>query len=664
MLGLVPGRVGSAPAGQGEGMFPVFQRASARNILVAIWLVVATPPAVAADSDWLTAREAFRRGDDAGLLAASQALAGSPLAAYGDYWMLWRRLKEASPADIRAFLALEQGSYLAEKLRTEWLRQLGRRQDWELFLQEYPALIDPTDSELRCLRLQAGLASGDTGGLGAARDTLWLTAKDQLAACDPVIEAMQTHGVIGEEDRWRRLRLALEAGASASGLARHLLRGLGVELGAEALKSIQDQPEAFIATADLSRRDQRELAAWAYGRWARRDFFPAAGQLEAQAESLAEQAPLAWRQVALAAARNFDPDVETWFARSERAEWTDNHREIRLRQLVRQGNWTVYSEQYGRLPQRLRDSRAWLYWQARALQAQGGRARANEARNLYNRLARDDDYYGLLAREAGGSAPAAVRSGHAGDADRERLAAHTGFRRAFALHALGQRWEAASEWNWAVRTADERLLLAAAERANELGWLDRSIYAAERAGELAGSQLLYPMPFRDVARSNAEAMSLDEAWIYGLIRQESRFVNVARSTAGAGGLMQLMPGTAQWVTGRLGIPWTPDMVNDVEQNIRLGTYYLNHVLAELGHPVLATAGYNAGPRRALEWQPGVEMEATRYIESIPFSETRDYVKKVMTNAVHYARILGQGETRLGTRLGMIPARTPTTIEGP
>ena len=164
--------------------------------------------------------------------------------------------------------------------------------------------------------------------------------------------------------------------------------------------------------------------------------------------------------------------------------------------------------------------------------------------------------------------------------------------------------------------------------------------------------------------SLSEDRALDSAWVYGLMRQESRFVPNASSVVGAGGLMQLMPTTAQWVSAKLGEPYRPEAVNDPEQNIRMGTFYLSHVLESLGHPVLATAGYNAGPRRAREWQDETELDATRYIESIPFSETRDYAKKVMTNAVHYARAFGQGETRLSARLGAIPPRPVTVIEGP
>lgn len=627
-------------------------------------LALALPvPALAGDSDWLAARDAFRKGDDAALQVAVQNLQGSPLAVYGEFWQLWRRLKDAPAADIEAFLQREKGSYLADKLRGEWLRQLAKQQDWPQFRRQFPKLVDASDNEFLCLRLQSELADDDSSGLAAAREPLWFTAKDQLAACNPVLDAMQRSGVISEEDRWLRLRLALDA--NAAGLARYLLAGFGTELSAADLKRIQDAPADYLAQTGLGRRDQRELAAWALGRWARTDFFNALAWLQARPpEDFGEQQAVAWRQIALAAARRFDPEAETFFARSEAAWWPDAQREIRLRLLVRGGRWNEFLEQYDALPKVLRDSRIWRYWQARALKA-GDLQFAS--RRAFARLSTEEDYYGLLAAEQLGQTMGAVtRQIELSEDDRARLTRHAGFQRAFALQALAQRWEAASEWNWAVRTADDRLLLAAAERAERVGWYDRAIYAAERTKTLHDARYRYLAPYREVTRGYARELGLDEAWVYGLIRQESRFVTSARSSAGAGGLMQLMPTTAQWVANRLGVAYHAEMTNAVGDNVRLGTYYLRHVLDSLGHPVLATAGYNAGPRRAREWQGDAVLEGARYVESIPFSETRDYVKKVMTNAVHYARAFGEGETRLSVRLGDIPARvmTPVPIEGP
>ncbi|MFN3587663.1 MAG: lytic transglycosylase domain-containing protein, partial [Moraxellaceae bacterium] len=216
------------------------------------------------------------------------------------------------------------------------------------------------------------------------------------------------------------------------------------------------------------------------------------------------------------------------------------------------------------------------------------------------------------------------------------------------------------------RGADARLRLVAAAAANQAGWYDRAIFAADRTKQMHNYNLRYLAPYREVTRGYAQELGLDEAWIYGLIRQESRFVTSARSGVGASGLMQLMPATAQWVANRVGLKYHAGMVNEVGVNVRLGTYYMRHVLDSLSsQPVLATAAYNAGPGRARQWQPvDRSMEAAIYVESIPFLETRDYVKKVMTNAVAYSQVFGQNRLTLTERLGIIPPRNPQPVEGP
>ncbi|MGA0025190.1 MAG: lytic transglycosylase domain-containing protein, partial [Burkholderiales bacterium] len=156
----------------------------------------------------------------------------------------------------------------------------------------------------------------------------------------------------------------------------------------------------------------------------------------------------------------------------------------------------------------------------------------------------------------------------------------------------------------------------------------------------------------------ANQLDLDEAWVNGLIRQESRFIVRARSSAGASGLMQLMPATARWVAGKIGLRnWHWSKVTEVDTNISLGTYYLRHVLDTLdGSPVLASAAYNAGPGRARGWRADDGMEAAIYAESIPFSETRNYVKQVMANSSYYAHNFSRQLQSLKARIGVIEPR--------
>ena len=149
---------------------------------------------------------------------------------------------------------------------------------------------------------------------------------------------------------------------------------------------------------------------------------------------------------------------------------------------------------------------------------------------------------------------------------------------------------------------------------------------------------------------------LDEAWGLGLVGQESRFSIDARSDAGARGLMQRMPRTARWVARKIGlVTYQAGNVAEIETNITLGTGYLKMVLDDLGHEVLASAAYNAGPRRAQGWLDAKPLEGAIYVETIPYGETRRYVKKVMANAVIYAALLGGPRVSLHARLGMIPA---------
>jgi soluble lytic murein transglycosylase len=239
-----------------------------------------------------------------------------------------------------------------------------------------------------------------------------------------------------------------------------------------------------------------------------------------------------------------------------------------------------------------------------------------------------------------------------------------GFQRALRLIALGLRSEGVREWNFTLRDLDgDRALLAAAQWACEREVWDRCINTSDRTRAEVDLAQRYPMPFRGEVTAHARAIDLDPAYVYGLIRQESRFVMDARSSVGASGLMQLMPATARWTARKIGLDFRPSMVTDRDVNIRLGTSYLKLVLDDFeGHMALGAAAYNAGPNRPRRWRDGPALEAAAWIENIPFGETRDYVKKVLSNAVVYGALLGDGapslKRRLGGPIGPRPAGAP------
>ncbi|MGZ8258583.1 MAG: transglycosylase SLT domain-containing protein, partial [Methylotenera sp.] len=243
------------------------------------------------------------------------------------------------------------------------------------------------------------------------------------------------------------------------------------------------------------------------------------------------------------------------------------------------------------------------------------------------------------------------------------IASQPAIKRALEFQRLDMRWEAKAEWVWATRNFDDQQLLAAAEYAARQKWYDIAIITADNTRQTHDFNLRYPTPYRELIHASASNENLDEAWVYGLTRQESRFMHYAKSGVGASGLMQLMPTTAKWAAQRMGIrSYSNDMIHKVNTNIEIGTYYMRHILDLMGgQAVMATAAYNAGPSRAKRWMASEPLEAAIYIETIPFEETRNYVQKVMANANFYAPRLGTKIQTLKSRLGTIPGSSKPEI---
>lgn len=187
-----------------------------------------------------------------------------------------------------------------------------------------------------------------------------------------------------------------------------------------------------------------------------------------------------------------------------------------------------------------------------------------------------------------------------------------------------------------------------------MGWHDRAIFAIETTRSLPNVALAYPMPYQSAIVSYSQRFGIDPAWVYGIIRQESRFQASAKSGVGAGGLMQVMPNTAKEVARKLGEPYNASNITHGDTNIRYGTFYLSDIFGQLSsNPALATAGYNAGASKARRWQPDFgSLPADQYVESIPYPETRGYVKAVMENTANYGVLLGEQQS-ISQRMGTI-----------
>lgn len=643
--------------------------------LSSLFFSLCVPVVWAADEDVLSAQQAAARRDLNGLALAQQRLDGSVLQMYPDYWRLNLDLANLQPRTILEFAQRFPQAALTEKLAADYAEIKAKQGQFEA-VRQVASLVQNPDLSERCALTAAQVAGGDTLALTALRDLVWLKTDKLPDTCQTVNQQLQSSQLLTAAQKQQRLWTLLRVGQVSAAI--DAAAASGVAFSNEQLAATAANAEAQLSVPVQNSTDQA-LFVYALARVAERSPELAAQNLSRLADSLpTDLRRYAYRVLAMSSTgrwvvnNGFDSRTVGWFDQSMGYGWSDEEAELYARHAVRHGAWESVLRALDSMTFDTQQKREWQYWFARASEQRDDPKNKQIANYFYQALASETDYYGLLARDRLGVVTNSLpKNDTPSEQDRNRMENNVHFQRAFALRAVNADAALASrEWNWAVYQAnvlqDEGMILAAAERADRIEWYDRAIYASERTSTVFNPSIRFPLPYREQVLSYSQQVGLDAAWAYGLMRQESRFIINARSHVGAGGLMQIMPDTGRWIARRLGDTYSQAKLNEMNTNIRYGTFYLSHVLQQLSSsPVLATAGYNAGPTRAKRWQPlNAPLSADQYTESIPFLETRDYVKNVMTNAVHYALILNQGQQSIGARMGVIPTQTRAAIEGP
>ena len=643
----------------------------------------AVPTVPAADAPIVEAREALRKNDRPRLAAlkASTAAAGHPLASWVDYWELNARLATASVAEVDGFLSRWSGTYVEDRLRNDWLLELGRRRDWGTFAREFPRFKMNDDREVTCYALLTQHQAG-ADVRQAARDA-WYAQRDADDGCQLLARTLFEAKQLSVAEVWQEVRLSVENNRPRPARAAAALLG---EEPAKAVGQIFDSPARWLAhRKPTAQPEDRQLRTVAVIRLAANDPEAAANELgQPWAAALpANLKAAAWGVVGKQAALKLQPEAAGWYRRAfehqrasqEPTPWSDDTLAWGVRAALRSasGNaqrWALVQDAVGAMsPQEQKDA-AWVYWSARAQQglaardASGDEARA-AARQLMQSIASPLSFYGKLASEDLGQRPSLPATpAPPSTAEREAAANVPGLRRGLHMISLGLRSEGVREWNFTLRGMADRELLAAAQLACEREVWDRCINTSDRTRAEINLAQRFPTPFRQDVVAAARQIGLDPAYVYGLIRQESRFIMDARSHVGASGLMQIMPATARWTAKKIGLDFRPEMITDREINLKLGTAYLKLVLDDFGgSAAMAAAAYNAGPSRPRRWREGPLMEVAAWAENIPFNETRDYVKKVLSNATVYAALLEGAPTlalkaRLGAPIGPRDAAAP------
>jgi soluble lytic murein transglycosylase len=654
-----------------------------RGILTLIALLLASGVQAQSTGDnvILDMNQAFRQGNRQKLAQLLPLASGHALEPWAAYWELRSRLDTASAQEVQDFFARYPGTYQEDRLRNDWLLLLGQRRDWTNFEAEYPKYRMKDDREVRCYALLVSLVRD---GAGAAPDLvdevrrLWFAQRDADDGCTLAASRLVGDGTgpqrLPVADVWRKARIALDAGRPRAAAA-------AVEIAApEALgqfTELNNSPTKYLTSRVVANsKGRKEMIGLALTKLAATDIDNAANQLENKwgPQLTSEERNWVWGVIGKQAAQRLSGDALSYYAKvSRERDLSDEMLAWKVRAALRfprGADWQAVIQAVDAMTDEGRADPAWVYWKARALLARSttetvrAEARRAEAQQMLQSIASVRTFYGQLALEELGqkiTVPARPVPPTAEEKEAARL--NPSLNRAVYAITLGIRSEGVREWNYATNLAvpggmGERELLAAAQFACDREVWDRCINTSERTKAEFDVEQRFPMPFREAVVRRAGEIGLDPAYVYGLIRQESRFVMDARSNVGASGLMQVMPPTARWTARKLGMMnFTPAQLADRDTNIAIGTGYLKLVLDDFdGSMPLAAAAYNAGPSRSRNWRNGPVLEAAAWAENVPFPETRDYVKKVLSNTTVYAAILTGQPQSLKARLGTVGPR--------
>ncbi len=617
---------------------------------------VATGDVAAERRQFREARTALRMGQMSRFESLTARLRDYVLYPYLRYYELRPNLARVTPHEIAAFLEAYSESILAARLRSAWLERLAKEGRWGEFLTFYRP---QQDLGMRCYELYARIVAGREAGVAEEARTLWLTGTSQPRSCEPVFAWLKRQGRLSRDLVWGRLQLVIAQGRP------ELARQLAAELPATDRPWVRlwlgahENPTRALARPELRRNDERaqEVGAHAIVRLAKRDVDRAHAELKRLHLSSPRLLANVWRALALAAVDQNHPSAKTMLDRVGRRAVDADVQGARLRSALLARDFATLARWTEQEPAPEMPPLRWRYWHARSLELSGRRAAAEP---LYRALARERDYYGFAAADR---LRIPYRMNHrptqVNAADESWLFSQQAIVRARELDLIGYPSEARAEWNHAVANmAPSRILLAAAY-AQRWGWFDQVIAALGKAKLYDDLELRFPMAFSDLVRDNGRRQRLDPALVFGVIRAESAFHAGARSSAGALGLMQLMPATARITARHAGMALGGEnAILAPPTNVRLGSHYLREVLDRYhGNLAMAAAAYNAGPGRVERWRPKSGcMDAELWVETIPFRETRHYVRNLLFYATVYEWRLGGPVTTVTARLGKVPAR--------
>lgn len=575
-----------------------------------------------------------------------------PLQPYLDQRRLMHKMKLSDGKEIAEFLTEYKGSPLDWPLRKKWLNYLAKRNQQSLFLEFFTS---NNDAQLNCQYLTFKLNKGHKQKEVLPLVTkLWLKGKSQPKVCDPLFKQWKEAGYLTKANVWQRLSLAADGGKHT--LIPYLTRLLPISeqyLG-KLFHKVRKNPSYIQNLKRFPGKNIKENEIFTYG--IKRLIWRNPEQALKTYKSAQKQLNLSFEQqqsiaqkFALALASKDHQKASYWLANVDDKKLTSNIVQWRIANVLRSENWQDIKKTLADLPENKKQNHQWRYWYARSLVETGNQ---KEGLALLTELANNRHYYGFLAASYI-EQPYALQNNPINISEQEKIAIlkYPEAKRAFELFHINRFHQARLEWNFWMKKLDKREQIVAAKLANELGWFDRAIFTLSSAGYLNDVDLRFPLAFDEEIKKHANKHKINPAWAFAITRRESSFMSDAHSAAGAKGLMQVMPGTAKQMARK---KISTKYLLNARNNVNLGTKYLRKLLdRHKGNQILATAAYNAGPHRVKQWlKSDINLPADIWIETIPYKETREYVKSVLAYQQIYQHKVGQKESLFDQLLAM------------
>ncbi len=571
---------------------------------------------------------------------------------YLQYYELKRMIGQPNdPSElIHRFLQKEKNTLLAQQLREYWLNYLAKRKKWSAYSEDY----QPTNNvALQCYDIYARYQTTKNAAVLNEVEPLWLFGKSRPKECDTLFDLWIKQKGMTDKLLWDRIGLAIEG--NQYDLVAYLKRY--VHHNEEPLINtwLQVYKDPRLVTSERLFKAEhpflRITQVYGIKRLAHKDVDNAIkiwDKIENKYKFTDEQRQDVYKKIALELAMNYEASAKKWFEKIPVSQYDTKLYEWNLRISLRERNWNEVLNAINIMPPSMQEEVSWQYWKARALEAQGQKA---DAEKIYQTISQERDFHGFMASDILLiKYPLDLPQAEINQETLNNVKNNPGIQRALELRKIGRITDARREWEYSTKQMDEQQLQAAAILASENDWDDRAILTLAKAENQNNIDLRFPMPYQQTFEQEARKQGLNPAWVFAIARRESAFVPDARSPAGALGVMQVMPYTAKQISREIKEPYiSRNQLLNLDKNVRLGSAYLNKMYNQMNKDiVLATASYNAGPLRVKKWLPerGDRMDADIWIETMPFYETREYVKAVLVYRIIYQYHLGKGDVRM------------------